>query len=65
MEKTYYWIVNIIESCRDDFQFSCVDKLIDLYFDKYKDENTKIELMFLRATKWNAIHDIIEPTLNK
>jgi hypothetical protein len=59
------WILKIIDSCTDDFQFEAVDKLIDLYYEKYKNEEDFLELSLARANKWNDIHLIIEPNLNK
>jgi hypothetical protein len=59
------WILKIIDSCTDDFQFEAVDKLIDLYYEKYKNEEDFLELSLARAKKWNDIHLIIEPNLNK
>jgi hypothetical protein len=59
------WILKIIDSCTDDFQFEAVDKLIDLYYEKYKNEEDFLELSLSRAKKWNDIHLIIQPNLNK
>ena len=59
------WVSKIIESCKDDFQFEAVDRLIDLYYIKYADEDGNLELQLERARKWNEVHQIIEPTLNK
>ena len=59
------WILKIIDSCTDDFQFEAVDKLIDLYYEKYKNEEDFLELSLFRAKKWNDIHLIIKPNLNK
>ena len=59
------WVSKIIESCNDDFQFEAVDRLIDLYYLKYNDEEGNLELQLQRARKWNDVHLIIEPNLNK
>jgi hypothetical protein len=59
------WISKIIDSCTDDFQFEAVDKLIELHYERFKNEAEKIELSLQRANKWNAIHYIISPIQNK
>jgi hypothetical protein len=59
------WIDKIIDSCNDDFQFEAVDKLIDLHYAKFKNEEENLELSIHRAKRWNEIHAIIEPNLNK
>jgi hypothetical protein len=59
------WIIKIIESCKDDFQFEAVDRLISLHHERFKNEEEFLELSHKRAEKWNLIHGIIEPNLNK
>jgi hypothetical protein len=59
------WIIKIIESCKDDFQFEAVDRLIALHQERFKNEEEFLELSIKRAEKWNLIHGIIEPNLNK
>jgi hypothetical protein len=59
MEYIYDWIVRIIDTCNNDFHFEAVDKIIELYYEKYQDEKKKIELEYLRTIKWNEIHGII------
>ena len=63
--KLNEWISNIILSCTDDFHFEAIDKLIELYHEKSKDEELTNELKMLRAKKWNDIHAIVKPELNK
>jgi len=63
--KLNEWIANIIESCTDDFHFEAIDKLIELYQEKTKDEDFTSDLKMLRAKKWNEIHAIVKPELNK
>jgi len=57
------WILNIIGSCNNDFHFSCVDKMIQLFKDKYRhDESTYelfMELEIVRHNKWNSLHSIL------
>ena len=64
MEKTekdsiFEWISKIIESSNNTFHFEAVDRLIDLYFEKFQDDKAKTELFVLRQTKWESIHDIL------
>ncbi len=65
MDKIFDWILAIIDSCTDDFHFEAVDKLIEIFDSKFHDENLTNELHTRRAIKWNDIHGIIEPKLNK
>ena len=55
----FEWIVKIIDTCNNDFHFEGVDNLINLYYEKEKNEDLKIELQLLRNKKWNEIHDIL------
>lgn len=64
-QNLYDWIVKIIDSCRDDFHFEGVDRIIELFNDKFKDENLHLELKMKRTDKWNEIHTIIAPHLNR
>lgn len=64
-EKLFNWIIDIIQSCTDDFHFEAVDKLIELYFEKTKDADLDNQLKLKRAEKWNEIHSIVAPHLNK
>jgi hypothetical protein len=59
------WVMKIIDSCNDDFQFEAVDRLIALHYERFKNEEEFLELSVTRARKWNDIHAIIEPILNK
>jgi hypothetical protein len=65
MKNIHTWIQTIIESCTDDFHFEAVDRLIDLYREQIKDEDSAVELEMSRANKWNKIHGIVKPELNK
>lgn len=63
MEKDrdlYEWIVKIIDTCNHDFHFEAVDNLINLYYERVKDERKKVDLEFLRQDKWNQIHFILK-----
>jgi len=59
------WIENIIQSCTDDFHFEAVDRLITLYNERQKDEDSYNDLVSSRTKKWNDMHGIIAPNLNK
>lgn len=58
-DNIFDWIFRIIQTCNNDFHFEAVDNLINLYYERSKDEGKKIELMILRQQKWNEIHDIL------
>jgi hypothetical protein len=52
MQEAFNWIAKIIEGqeftgCTYDFHFRCAEKLIELFFEKYKDEVKKLELLEL------------------
>lgn len=64
-QEIFEWISNIINSCTNDFHFEACDRLIELFKEKEKDENLYTELLLKRSLKWNEIHSIIDPTLNK
>lgn len=59
------WINAIIKSCTDDFQFECVDNMVSLFFERFNDIELHQQLTLSRASKWNEIHGIIAPHLNK
>ena len=59
MEHIYDWITRIIDTCNSNFHFEAVDKIIDLFYEKYQDEKRKLELKNLRTIKWNEIHGIL------
>jgi hypothetical protein len=51
-DTTFDWIVRIIETSTNPFHFECVDKLIELYFQKTNNEVNKLELQFLRWMRY-------------
>lgn len=53
------WISSIIDSCNNQFHFDAVDKLIELYFEREKNEDMKLELQIKKQQKWNDIHNIL------
>lgn len=59
MQDIYNWILRIIETCNNTFHFEAVDKLIDLFYDKYKDEKLTEDLKLRRTRMWNEIHNVI------
>ncbi len=58
--RSEQWILKIIDSCTDDFHFESVDKLIELYNEKFKLQRIADGLKFRRETKWNEIHHILK-----
>jgi hypothetical protein len=59
MQDIYNWILRIIETCNNTFHFEAVDKLIDLFYEKYKDEKLTEDLKLRRIRMWNEIHNIL------
>jgi hypothetical protein len=59
MQEVFNWIVKIIETCNNDFHFEGIDKLIDLFYDKYKNDALTDELKLIRIRTWNKIHNIL------
>lgn len=58
-KNLFEWISRIIETCNNDFHFEGVDNLIELFFERTKDEEKRTELRLLRQQKWNDIHLIL------
>lgn len=58
-DNIFDWIFRIIQTCNHDFHFEAVDNLINLYYERSKDEGKTLELKILRQHKWNEIHDIL------
>lgn len=63
--ELFDWITKIIDSCTDDFHFEGADNIIELFNEKFKDEEMYFQLKMKRTDKWNTIHAIIAPHLNK
>lgn len=59
--KIQKWIFNIIASCSEDFHFSAVDSLIELFKLKYGQGAEYDELTLQREVRWNQINGIIPP----
>jgi hypothetical protein len=59
MQETYDWLIGVINSCFHDFHLECIDRLIDLFYDKYRNEGLRDELTFKRQERWAAIHGVI------
>lgn len=58
-EDIFQWIANIIQTCNNDFHFDSVDKLIELYLQREKDERGYVALKLLRKAKWDEIHNVL------
>ena len=58
--ELFEWVAKIIDTCTNDFHFSAIDKLIELFYEVEKNEYQKDELTFLREQKWNKIHGILK-----
>lgn len=59
-ENIYDWICRIIDTCCHDFHFEAVDRLIDLYFEREKNDVKRTELMMRKQQKWDDIHYILK-----
>lgn len=57
----YQWVLNIILSCTEEFHFSAVDSLIQLFNTKYNDKDLYMELLLQREIRYNQINGIIPP----
>jgi hypothetical protein len=62
MEKQniYNWITRIIETCNNDFHFESVDKLVELFYEKFLDGELRTDLQIKRQYKWDEIHSILK-----
>jgi hypothetical protein len=58
--ELFEWVAKIIDTCTNDFHFSAIDKLIELFYEVEKNKSQKDELTFLRQQKWNKIHGILK-----
>ena len=59
MNEDKNWIVAIIKSCNNTFHFEAVDKLINLYHDKYGKGSLTMELLEVRKIQYEEIHNIL------
>lgn len=62
MEKAteiFEWISRIISTSNNDFHFDAIDKLIELHYVNFQNEELKIQLLELKTQKWNDIHTIL------
>lgn len=59
-DKLFDWVSNIIDTCTHDFHFDAVDRLIELYFERTKNEENRFELEYRKTRKWNDIHMILK-----
>lgn len=58
-QTIFEWIVKVIDTCNNDFHFAGVDKLIELFNDRFGDPHLSTELNILKKQKWNEIHTIL------
>lgn len=58
-QECYTWIQNIIDSCNNTFHFEGADRLIDLYQDQFKDDESTTLLKLQRQNHFNAVHNIL------
>lgn len=58
-QTIYDWVAKIISTCTNDFHFEAVDKLIELYYEREKDDKKHTELRMLKKIKWDEIHNIL------
>ena len=54
-----HWILMIIHSATNTFHFEAIDKLIELFNNKHKEETLTLQLQMQRTTCWNIIHSIL------
>jgi hypothetical protein len=57
--EAYEWICRIIDTCNHQFHFEAVDRLVTLYFEFYKDNESTDLLRIIAAQKYNEIHTIL------
>jgi len=59
-QSIYNWIIRIIETCNNDFHFESVDKLVELFYEKFLDGELRTDLQIKRQYKWDEIHSILK-----
>lgn len=58
-QTIFEWIVKVIATCNNDFHFEGVDRLIELFNERYSDPLLTTELNLLKKQRWNEIHTIL------
>ena len=58
-QQLFTWVAKIIETCTHDFHFDGVDNLIELFYEREKNEDLHTGLKLLRKAKWDEIHGIL------
>ena len=58
-ETIFEWIVKVIATCNNDFHFEGVDRLIELFNERYNDADDTLRLQLLKVRRWNEIHVIL------
>jgi hypothetical protein len=59
-QTDFNWILAIIDSSNNDFHFSCIDRLIELFYEKHAIEAMRDMLVEVRYKHWNHIHSILK-----
>jgi hypothetical protein len=57
--STFQWLQGVIDSCKHRFHLECVDRLIELYYEKHRDEQLCDELKLMRQAKYDEIHSLL------
>ena len=55
----FEWLCKVIDTCYHDLHFDGIDNLIQLYFERTKNEENTVTLKLLRNQRWNDIHNIL------
>jgi hypothetical protein len=58
-EKSFDWIVRVLNTCTSTFHFEAIENLIVLFYQKYNDQALRVELDLLKARKWNEVHQVL------
>jgi hypothetical protein len=58
-DVVFGWLCKVIDTCYHDLHFEAVDNLINLYYERTKNEENTVALKLLRNDKWNNIHLIL------
>lgn len=58
-QSIFEWITKVIATCNNDFHFSGVDRLIELFEERFNDPEDTLRLQLLKVQRWNEIHVIL------
>ncbi len=59
-QTDYVWVQRNIDSCNNDFQFECIDIIIELFHKKHNKADFYMCLLQQRTAHWNTIHSILK-----